>query len=98
MQKLGANTIRVYHVDGAQNHTDCMSTFADAGIYLFVDLDTFTTQIEQVWTIQRKRGSVKHTDAIGVDRMLPTGTKLNCLPLSGSWMNSRSIITPPASS
>lgn len=47
MQKLGANTIRVYHVDGSQNHTDCMSTFADAGIYLFVDLDTFTTQIEQ---------------------------------------------------
>lgn len=48
MKDLGANTIRVYHVDPSQNHKGCMSAFADAGIYLFVDLDTFTTQIAQV--------------------------------------------------
>ncbi|OCK75724.1 glycoside hydrolase family 72 protein [Lepidopterella palustris CBS 459.81] len=47
MKTLGANTIRVYHVDASGDHKACMSTFADAGIYLFVDLDTFTTQIEQ---------------------------------------------------
>ncbi|KAI9655182.1 MAG: hypothetical protein M1821_005665 [Bathelium mastoideum] len=45
MQKLGANTIRVYHVDSSQDHASCMTEFANAGIYLFVDLDTFDTQI-----------------------------------------------------
>ncbi|KAH0382889.1 glycoside hydrolase family 72 protein, partial [Aureobasidium melanogenum] len=47
MKTLGANAIRVYHVDPEADHQACMKTFADAGIYLFVDLDTFTTQIEQ---------------------------------------------------
>ncbi|MCJ1335154.1 hypothetical protein MMC09_000420 [Bachmanniomyces sp. S44760] len=47
MQDLGANTIRVYHVDAGQDHSGCMQAFSDAGIYLFVDLDTFTTQITQ---------------------------------------------------
>ncbi|KAF2841806.1 glycoside hydrolase family 72 protein [Patellaria atrata CBS 101060] len=47
MEELGANAIRVYHVDPNADHDDCMSTFADAGIYLFLDLDTFDTQIEQ---------------------------------------------------
>ena len=48
MQKLGANAIRVYHVDSTGDHSGCMSAFANAGIYLFVDLDTFDTQINQV--------------------------------------------------
>ncbi|KAL1306050.1 hypothetical protein AAFC00_004176 [Neodothiora populina] len=47
MKTLGANAIRVYHVDPTADHTSCMSTFADDGIYLFLDLDTFTSQIEQ---------------------------------------------------
>ncbi|GLI72895.1 hypothetical protein PoHVEF18_001079 [Penicillium ochrochloron] len=47
MSELGANAIRVYHVDPNADHKGCMTAFADAGIYLFVDLDTFTTQIEQ---------------------------------------------------
>ena len=46
MKDLGANTIRVYHVDPTQDHSGCMSAFADQGIYLFVDLDTFSTQID----------------------------------------------------
>lgn len=48
MSELGANAIRVYHVDPLADHSGCMKAFADAGIYLFVDLDTFHTQIEQV--------------------------------------------------
>lgn len=48
MKDLGANAIRVYHVDSTADHTGCMAAFEDAGIYLFVDLDTFTTQISQV--------------------------------------------------
>jgi 1,3-beta-glucanosyltransferase GAS1 len=48
MQTLGANAIRVYHVDPNGDHTGCMSAFADAGIYLFVDLETFNTAIDPV--------------------------------------------------
>ncbi|OJJ44323.1 hypothetical protein ASPZODRAFT_72069 [Penicilliopsis zonata CBS 506.65] len=47
MSELGANTIRVYHVDASGDHSGCMSAFADAGIYLWVDLDTFDTAIDQ---------------------------------------------------
>ena len=47
MTDLGANTIRVYHVDPTANHDGCMSAFAAAGIYLFVDLDTFDTAFIQ---------------------------------------------------
>ncbi|KAJ5541202.1 CAZyme family GH72 [Penicillium frequentans] len=47
MSELGANAIRVYHVDASADHDGCMTAFADAGIYLFVDLDTFTTAIDQ---------------------------------------------------
>lgn len=45
MAELGANSIRVYHVDPESDHTDCMTTLANAGIYLLVDLDTFDTYI-----------------------------------------------------
>ncbi|CAI7640907.1 unnamed protein product [Penicillium palitans] len=47
MSELGTNAIRVYHVDPNADHKGCMSALADAGIHLFVDLDTFNTQIEQ---------------------------------------------------
>ncbi|KAA8574827.1 hypothetical protein EYC84_004072 [Monilinia fructicola] len=45
MKTLGANAIRVYHVDPSGDHSGCMSAFADAGVYLFLDLDTFNTAI-----------------------------------------------------
>lgn len=45
MQDLGANTIRVYHVDASKDHKDCMTAFSDAGIYVLADLDTFDTYI-----------------------------------------------------
>ena len=47
MADLGANTIRVYHVDPTANHDGCMKAFADVGIYLFLDLDTDTTAFDQ---------------------------------------------------
>ncbi|KAI9801498.1 MAG: hypothetical protein M1833_002730 [Piccolia ochrophora] len=46
IKDLGGNAIRVYHVQGSRDHQECMDAFADNGIYLFVDLDTFDTQIE----------------------------------------------------
>ncbi len=47
MKTLGTNSIRVYHVEPEEDHTKCMSAFADAGVYIWLDLDTFNTQIEQ---------------------------------------------------
>lgn len=45
MKTLGANTIRVYHVDPKGNHDGCMKAFADAGIYALIDMDTFTSYL-----------------------------------------------------
>ncbi|KAK7948163.1 glycolipid anchored surface protein [Apiospora aurea] len=45
MKTLGANTIRVYHVDSSSDHDGCMAAFADAGIYVTIDMDTFHTYI-----------------------------------------------------
>ncbi|KAG0153967.1 hypothetical protein PDIDSM_1346 [Penicillium digitatum] len=39
-QNLGLNTIRVYSVDNSQDHDECMSALADAGIYLVLDVNT----------------------------------------------------------
>lgn len=50
MATLGANAIRVYHVDPNGDHSGCMSAFAAAGIYLLIDLDTFTTAIDPIHT------------------------------------------------
>ena len=47
MADLGANAIRVYHVDPSGDHDACMTAFASRGIYLFLDLDTFDTQFDQ---------------------------------------------------
>ncbi len=48
MKTLGANTIRVYHVDSSADHSGCMNAFAAAGIYLFIDMDTVGTYITEV--------------------------------------------------
>lgn len=45
MSTLGANTIRVYHVDPSANHDGCMQAFDKAGIYTLIDMDTTTTYI-----------------------------------------------------
>lgn len=45
MQSIGANSIRVYHVEAGANHDGCMSAFASAGIYTWIDLDTHDTYV-----------------------------------------------------
>jgi hypothetical protein len=45
METIGVNSIRVYHVDPKGKHDECMKAFADSGIYVWLDLDTFNTQI-----------------------------------------------------
>ena len=48
MKQLGVNAIRVYHVNEAADHRGCMNAFARAGIYCFIDLDSFYTYIRYV--------------------------------------------------
>ncbi|KAF2864325.1 glycoside hydrolase family 72 protein [Piedraia hortae CBS 480.64] len=45
MKELGVNAIRVYHVDPEARHDGCMQAFSDAGIYVWIDLDTFATYL-----------------------------------------------------
>ncbi|KAI7900684.1 Glucanosyltransferase-domain-containing protein [Cokeromyces recurvatus] len=40
MAELGTNVLRVYEVDPKKNHDACMKAFADAGIYLLLDIAT----------------------------------------------------------
>ncbi|KAH7082658.1 Glucanosyltransferase-domain-containing protein [Paraphoma chrysanthemicola] len=66
MKTLGTNSIRVYHVDPAGNHDACMKAFADAGIYLWLDLDTFDTQIYEgapKWNSTQRDAFAKVMDA-----------------------------------
>jgi hypothetical protein len=39
LKDLGVNVVRVYAVDNAANHDDCMKQLADAGIYLVLDVN-----------------------------------------------------------
>ncbi|VEU19819.1 DEKNAAC100029 [Brettanomyces naardenensis] len=40
IQQLGANTIRIYTINPAINHDQCMSIFDAAGIYVLVDVNS----------------------------------------------------------
>ena len=56
----------VYHVDPNGNHDACMQAFDERGIYLFLYLDTFTTQIEQSnpqWNASQYAAFTKVIDA-----------------------------------
>jgi hypothetical protein len=66
MKSLGTNSIRVYHVDPAGNHDACMKAFADAGIYIWLDLDTFDTQVYEAapkWNATQRDAFAKVMDA-----------------------------------
>ena len=58
--------IIAYHVDPAGNHDACMQAFAQNGIYIFLDIDTFTTQIYQtdpMWNASMFSAFTKVIDA-----------------------------------
>lgn len=55
-----------YHVDPDGDHDGCMAAFSNAGIYLFLDLDTFNTQIEEsdpTWNLTQYKAFTKVIDA-----------------------------------
>ncbi|CAG8468758.1 28298_t:CDS:2 [Dentiscutata erythropus] len=55
MKELGLNAIRVYEVDNDKNHDSCMNYFAEAGIYLVLDLATIKSNINRdnpQWSLQ----------------------------------------------
>ena len=58
--------IVAYHVDPDGDHDGCMEAFAEAGIYLFVDMDTFDTQIQEsdpMWNMTMFTDFTKVIDA-----------------------------------
>lgn len=96
MQTLGANAIRVYHVDSSSDHSACMTAFADAGIYLFVDLDTFNSWITEVCLDSLPRRSAHSNET--PDSTTFIGTPPNKMPSKPSWTNSSSTTILPDSS
>lgn len=40
MQMLGINTIRIYNIQPALNHDECVSIFDEAGIYMILDVNS----------------------------------------------------------
>jgi len=57
MASIGVNAVRTYHVRPALDHSACMAVFANLGIYLFVDLDDYVSQLDENtpgWTNQQK--------------------------------------------
>ncbi|ORX47991.1 hypothetical protein DM01DRAFT_1410017 [Hesseltinella vesiculosa] len=59
MSKLGLNLIRVYEVDPKKDHTQCMKSFADVGIYILLDIATPKNSIDRSrpdYTVQLYNG------------------------------------------
>ncbi|KAK9246664.1 Glucanosyltransferase-domain-containing protein [Lipomyces tetrasporus] len=51
IKALGMNTIRVYHVDNAADHSECMQLLQDNGIYLLLDVATADVSIARDYPI-----------------------------------------------
>ncbi|ORY13888.1 Glucanosyltransferase, partial [Clohesyomyces aquaticus] len=65
IKALGANVVRVYTVDPTLNHDDCMNAFADAGIYVLVDMTTPNFAINRAnpaWTLELRNAFAQVVD------------------------------------
>ncbi len=98
MADLGANTIRVYHVDPMGNHDACMTAFANVGIYLFLDLDTFDTQFNQVGGHIITEYTQTTSLTFGACRLFQHGTRPSSPHSRRYWMHSRATTTWQGSS
>ncbi|CAH02187.1 1,3-beta-glucanosyltransferase [Kluyveromyces lactis] len=55
LTKLHVNTVRVYSVDPTKDHDECMNAFAEAGIYVLLDLsepDVSISRDSPSWDVQ----------------------------------------------
>lgn len=73
LQGLGANTIRVYGYTSDGNHDGCMKAFADAGIYVWLDLERESARIDPVSNLSFSLEG--NADADGLDSSYPSGRK-----------------------
>lgn len=90
MKQLGANAIRVYHVDASADHSGCMNAFAENNIYVWVDMDSFKTYIRYVRVL-------RHLTREGMLTMtrtpIPHGRPTNRTRIAPSWTISNSMTT-----
>lgn len=108
MKTLGANAIRVYHVDPTADHDACMTAFSDAGIYTFIDLDTFGTYVvaaDPVWNSTQRDAYGKVMDAFhNYDSTFPILLSLNlvraefCTDVAGFFIGNEVLTTGSDSS
>ena len=83
MKTLGVNSIRVYHVNPKADHSGCMSAFANAGIYVIVDLDDFDTYILGV---SFPRLSLALLSPLPWTRAAETTPHRACVPLAPAFL------------
>ena len=93
MKQLGANSIRVYHVDPSADHSGCMNAFAQNNIYIWVDMDSFKTYIQFVWKIYFRGETGRLTRR---RRAFLRGQRTNPTRIELSWTTSSSTTTLPA--
>jgi len=86
MASIGANTIRVYHVDPTADHSACMTAFANHGIYLFVDLSEF-----HLWSLKLKNQCFNQR-LIKTLKKVPLQQQFGKAPLIGTKHNFHSLL------
>lgn len=89
MQSIGTNSIRVYHVDPYSYHKGCMAAFSDAGIYVWLDLDTFNTSVQQASPTWTEEQFLAFTDVMDVFQQYDN--------LAGFWIGNEVINTADGS-
>ncbi|PMD49063.1 glycoside hydrolase family 72 protein [Hyaloscypha variabilis F] len=89
MAAIGANSIRVYHIDPYSAHDGCMKAFSDAGIYVWLDLDTFNTTIEQTDPAWTEESFLAFTEVMDVFQVYDN--------LAGFWIGNEVINTDTGS-
>jgi hypothetical protein len=90
MAAIGTNSIRVYHVNPYANHDGCMEIFSKHGIYVWLDLDTFNTSIQQTSPTWNADQFVSFTKVMDVFQAYDN--------LAGFWIGNEIINTIAGSS
>jgi hypothetical protein len=86
MQQLGVNLIRTYSVKASGDHSGCMSAFENAGIYVLLDFNSFTSTFDAVGLLYRVKPPLANADYEG--RLHRHGLRANTLTVRKSWTRS----------